>query len=318
MGVIEDAAKRLEGMRKTANAFVQPVSLGSGDEAVHQEFERADNEGRGRRSFVTRVDRTSSPGAQAKGVSIDLLRLGQMGLIAPNEPRSQMAEEFRSIKRPLIRNAQGKSAGAIRNGNLIMVTSAVPGEGKSTCSVNLAISMAMELDSTVLLVDADVAKPSIPTLLGFEPERGLLDVVEDESLDLSDVLLKTNIDKLCLLPSGRLSPRATELLASQSMGQLLQEMSGRYSDRIVVFDSPPLLSTNEARALAAHIGQVVVVVEAESTTHAMLAQALAEIESCPVKLLLLNKDRTARKGGNYGDGRYGYGIGSERQPGRGD
>ena len=243
----------------------------------------------------------------SKAVTLDLLRLSAQGLVTPADPRSQVAEEFRSIKRPLIRNAQGKSATPINNGNLVMVTSALPGEGKSTCAVNLAISIAMELDNTVLLVDADVAKPSIPAMLGLAMDRGLLDAVVGGSLDLSDVMLKTNIDKLSLLPSGGPNPRATELLASDTMGRLLDEMSRRYADRIIIFDSPPLLLTNEARALAAHMGQVVVVVEAEQTTEAALKQALAAIEVCPVKLLLLNKSRGARRGAYYGYGHYGHG-----------
>jgi receptor protein-tyrosine kinase len=240
-------------------------------------------------------------------VAVDLLRLAALGLVTPGDPRSQVAEEFRSIKRPLIRNAQGKSATPIKNGNLIMITSALPGEGKSTCAVNLAISIAMEFDNTVLLVDADVAKPSIPTILGLAPDRGLLDVVVGESLDLSDVLLKTNIDKLSLLPSGPPNPRATEMLASDTMGRLLDEMAKRYADRVIIFDSPPLLLTTEARALAAHMGQVVLVVEAEQTTEAAVKQALSAIEACPVKLLLLNKIRSRRHGAYYGSGNYGYG-----------
>jgi len=164
-----------------------------------------------------------------------------------------------------------------------------------------------------LLVDADVAKPSIPTLLGLSPERGLLDLLIDRTLSLSDVLLKTNVEKLSLLPSGSKHAHATELLASDAMARLLQEMADRYSDRILVFDSPPLLLSNESRAIASHMGQIVVVVEAEQTTHAALKQALATIESCPVKLLMLNKSRL-RGAGNYygysghaGHAYYGYG-----------
>jgi receptor protein-tyrosine kinase len=236
-----------------------------------------------------------------------MLRLSAMGLVTPTDPRSRVAEEFRSIKRPLIRNAQGKSATPIKNGNLVMITSALPGEGKSTCAANLAISIAMELDNTVLLVDADVAKPSIPAMLGLTPDRGLLDVVGGESMDLSEVLLRTNMDKLSLLPSGPPNPRATEMLASETMGRLLDEMSNRYADRIIIFDSPPLLLTNEARALAAHMGQVVLVVEAQKTTQDAVKQALAAIEASPVKLLLLNKARYGRGGSYYGYGQYGHG-----------
>jgi receptor protein-tyrosine kinase len=172
----------------------------------------------------------------------------------------------------------------------------------------------MEPDSTVLIVDADVAKPSIPQLLDLRPERGLLDLLVDDSLELSQVLLWTNVERLRLLPSGTPHPRATELLASEAMNRLLSEMAERYSNRIIIFDSPPLLMTTEARALAAHMGQIVFVVEAERTTHAAVKQALATIESFPIKLLLLNKSRiganTSYYGyrGSKGYGHYGYGL----------
>ncbi len=205
-------------------------------------------------------------------------------------------------------NATGKGAAPIRNGNLIMVTSALPGEGKSFTAVNLAMSIAMELDHTVLLVDADVARPTVPKLLGLPATRGLLDVLVDESVELSQVMLKTDVEKLSVLLSGTKHPRATELLASEAMNQLLDDLASRYSDRIIIFDSPPLLVTTEARVLASHIGQVVVVVEAQRTGHAAVKQALAAIDACPVKLMMLNKGRSSSKGGSYGYG-YGYGYG---------
>ena len=160
------------------------------------------------------------------------------------------------IKRPLIANAMGKGAAPIRRGNLIMVTSALSGEGKSFTAINLAMSIAMELDNTVMLVDADVPKPSVLKMLGLPPARGLLDVLIDDSVDFSQVLMRTNVEKLSLLPSGTQHARATELLASDAMIALLDEMATRYPDRIIIFDSPPLLMTTESRVLATHMGQV--------------------------------------------------------------
>jgi exopolysaccharide/PEP-CTERM locus tyrosine autokinase len=197
----------------------------------------------------------------------------------------------------------------IANGNLIMVTSALAGEGKSFTAINLAMSIATELDTTVMLVDADVARPSVLRVLGLPPGPGLLDLVLDEKLDMSSVLLKTNIDKLSILPSGTPHERATELLASDAMIHLLENMASRYSDRIIIFDSPPLLLTTESRVLAAHMGQIVLVVRAESTMQSDVHHALSNIESCPVKMLVLNQARTASKG-TYG---YGYGYGQEHQ-----
>ena len=245
------------------------------------------------------------PQAAARRVELDLEALARAGIVTPSAARSRIADQYRVIKRPLILNAVGKGASTIAHGNLIMVTSALAGEGKSFTSVNLAMSIAAELDHTVMLVDADVARPSVLRMLGLPPAPGLLDVLE-QSDDLSNVLLRTNIDKLTLLPAGTAHPRATELLASDAMAQLLQEISTRYADRIVIFDSPPLLLTTESRVLASHMGQVVVVVQAEKTLQSDVQNALATIEACPVRLMLLNNARSdTRDAYGYGYGAYG-------------
>ncbi len=137
-----------------------------------------------------------------------------------------------------------------------MVTSALPGEGKTFTAVNLAISMAMEFDNTVLLVDGDVAHPSLPDVLGLPTSPGLLDLLIRDDLDVADALVQTNIEKLTMLPAGSRHRRATELLASEKMAILLRELASRYPDRIIIFDSPPLLATTEARVLATHMGQI--------------------------------------------------------------
>jgi exopolysaccharide/PEP-CTERM locus tyrosine autokinase len=188
--------------------------------------------------------------------------------------------------------------------NLVMVTSALPGEGKTFCAINLAISIALEMDRTVLLVDADFAKPSIPQALGLEADRGLMDVLVDPRIDLADVLWKTTIDKLMLLPAGTMHQHATELLASEAMGTLLREMAERYRERIIVFDSAPLLAASEASALAHHMGQIVMIVEAGRTTERALKEAVSRVESSNVVGLVLNKGVGRARG--YG-GDYGYG-----------
>ena len=258
------------------------------------------------------------PSVSSKRVELDFEALERNGIVTPMAPRSRIADQFRVVKRPLIRNAMGKGSAAITHGNLIMVTSALAGEGKSFTSLNLAISIAAELDNTVMLVDADVARPSILPMLGLPASRGLLDVLED-SAELSSVLLRTNIDKLTILPSGTAHPRATELLASDAMRNLLNDIATRYSDRIVIFDSPPLLLTTEARVLASHMGQVVIVVQAGKTLQSDVQSALATIDSCPIRLMLLNQAQTSSHGGyGYGYGGYGYGYGrnpeAEKQP----
>jgi protein-tyrosine kinase len=233
----------------------------------------------------------------SRRVEIDFEALAVSGVVSPNDPRSQVADQFRVIKRPLIRNAMGKGASVIPNGNLIMVTSAWPGEGKTFTAINLAMSIATELDHTVMLVDADVSRPSVMRSLGLTDGLGLLDLVLDSTQNVSSMLLRTNIEKLTLLPSGTAHPRATELLASDAMAQLLKDMAMRYPDRIIIFDSPPLLAATEARVLASHMGQIVVVVQAEKTLRSDVQQALATIDLCPVILLLLNQAREVAKSG---------------------
>jgi receptor protein-tyrosine kinase len=170
----------------------------------------------------------------------------------------------------------------------------------------------MEMDHTVLLVDADVSKPSVLKVMGLKPERGLMDVLCEQSFDLSSSLLRTNIPKLSILPAGMPHERATELLASEAMDRLLEDMASRYSDRVIIFDSPPLIPTTEARVLASHMGQIVMVVEAGRTTTGALKQALSAIEACPIKLMVLNKAKDGGPGGYYGYG-YGYGYGRAKE-----
>ncbi|WP_350281889.1 XrtA-associated tyrosine autokinase [Nitrosomonas sp.] len=235
-----------------------------------------------------------------KKIEIDLENLHRKGVVTLHHTKSEIAEQFRLIKRPLLANAFNPDSG-VKNGNLIMVTSSLSGEGKSFCSLNLAMSIAMEMDHRVLLVDADVARPSIPATLGFSPEElGLLDVLRDSQLSISDVMMKTNVKKLTLIPAGRRHTHATELLASQSMRSILVELAQRYHDRVVIFDSPPLLLTSEARVLAGQMGQIVLVVEAERTTQQTVKEALQQIEACDVVNLIYNKARAHGSTGYYG------------------
>src|SRR5450759_1906859 len=296
--LIEQAANRLEQLRQ-AGADV-PAKPAAAAALVHTS------------AAVFPTPDAPAP-SQSRQIVINMDVLVASGIVSPNAPRSQIADQFRVIKRPLIKNAMGKGASVLAHGNLIMITSAMPGEGKTFTAINLAMSIATELDNTVMLVDADVARPSMLRMLGLANGPGLLDLIVDESKDLSSFLLKTNIEKLTILPSGTPHPRATELLASDAMTHLLEDMATRYADRIIVFDSPPLLPTTESRVLATHMGQIVVVVQAGKTLQSEVKQALAAIEACPVKLMLLNKASTIFEGG-YGYGYwYGYGAGHDQQ-----
>jgi exopolysaccharide/PEP-CTERM locus tyrosine autokinase len=235
-------------------------------------------------------------------VDINLARMHQLGMVTQDGGRTAVAEDFRLIKRPLLRNARGDGdTPPIHHGNLIVVTSAMPGEGKTYCAVNLAMSIAMEMDITVLLVDADVARPSVLKVLGLPAEPGLMDILLSGQTGLADVILRTNVPTLSILPAGRTNKHATELLASRNMSRLLTEIAERYADRIVIFDSPPLLMTTEASVLAAQVGQIVMVVESGRTSQHAVKEALRHIEHCPNISLVYNKS-TAFPGAEY----YGY------------
>ncbi|HXR57581.1 MAG TPA: XrtA-associated tyrosine autokinase [Casimicrobiaceae bacterium] len=310
--LIEEAAKRLEELRAAGvdTGTVDPQRAGGDAErptpeaavvpldarkaAHHAAAANGANHG-----FVQRSSSNDSAGAE-RYIEIDFERLRARGFVTPDAGATQIAEEFRVIKRPIIRNAVGKGAAHVKNGNLVMVTSALPSEGKTFTSLNLALSIASEIDSTVLLVDGDVAHPSIPEQLGAPHGPGLLDLLTRDDLDFADALVKTNIDKLSVLPAGSRHRRSTELLASEQMASLLREIATRYSDRIIIFDSPPLLATTEARVLATNMGQIVMVVAADATTQHAVNQALSTIESCEIVMMVLNKASRTDVGTYYG------------------
>lgn len=240
-------------------------------------------------------------------VRIHLEALRARGMVVPSGATTPAGQEFRLIKRPLLANAVGRAGQEpVRNGKRIMVTSAFPGEGKSFCAINLALSIASERDHGVILVDADVARPSIPRELGITVGAGLMDWLVDGQPDLSQLVLHTNVDKLSILPAGRRHEHATELLASDAMTRLLDQLSERYPERIIIFDSPPLLVTTEARVLASHMGQIVMVVEAGKTPREAVTQALATIEGNEIIGLVLNKAQNVETSGYYQG--YGYGA----------
>lgn len=266
----------------------------------------------------TELGQQGSPGSAAapatgggrEPITIPFDSLQQRGFLTPAIPRSGIAEEYRTIKRPLLVNIAGHSAVPIKNANLIMVTSALQGDGKTFSSINLALSIAMEQDKTVLFVDADTAKAEAGAVLGVPSgSPGLIDVLEGKGVSVSDVILRTNVEKLRILPAGNVHARSNELLASDAMRRLTLELSERYSDRVIVFDSPPLLLTTEAGVLANLMGQIVFVVGAEVTPQHAVTQAMEHIGQEKTVGLLLNRARKHSKVFGYGYGARGYGYG---------
>ena len=230
-----------------------------------------------------------------------LERLRDKGMLVPGSSLGpEIRSEYRRIKRPLLSNAFGKSASLVDGGNLILVTSSVPGEGKSYTAMNLALAIAQERDHTVLLVDADVTKQGVSRLLGVEKRRpDLTDLLTSDDLSVGKALLRTDVPGLVLLPAGKPHEYITEMVASQRMARLVNELASRYSDRVIIFDGPPLLSTPEAPILASLVGQVAFVIEAGKTPHAIIDDALGMLPKDKAIGLVLNKSESASNRGGY-------------------
>ncbi len=224
-------------------------------------------------------------------------------LVPGSQLDASFFDEYRRIKRPLLSNAFGKTATLVEKGNLILVTSSIPGEGKSYSSINLALSIAHERDHTVLLVDCDVAHHGSSVLLGIKEKQGLVELLESDNLDIGDVILRTDIPKLCLISAGKQHEYVTELLASKRMAELVTELGTRYEDRIIIFDGPPILPTPQTQVLTGLVGQVVFVVEAGKTPQTVVEEALALIPEGKATGVLMNKSEGLSGRSSY---YYGY------------
>jgi protein-tyrosine kinase len=236
----------------------------------------------------------------------ELLRTGNF--LNPDAPVSGLSEEFRIVKRQLLLAARGgKGYDPIEHGERILICSAHPNEGKTYCSINLALSMASEKDNRVLLVDADFAKPSILSTLGIAPGPGLMDALADSNCDAESFVIETDIEGLSVLPAGAQTNQDTEYLAASRTAEIIDDLTRHDPSRIIIFDSPPALAASPASVLALHVGQTVMVVNADSTTDSALRDALSLLSGCDHIQLLLNRAKfspTGRKFGNY----YGYGA----------
>lgn len=240
-------------------------------------------------------------------VEIDLQSLSERNFVAIATERRLIYEEFRVIKRKLINNAFGPLSSSLKNPNLILVTSSRPGEGKTFTSVNLALSIALEQDKTVLLVDSDVLRPNVSRTLEISTPLGLTDYLSNDAVDVSDILYSTNVDRLKLITAGKPHHLSTELLASDKMLALVAEFASRYPDRIVIFDAPPLLGVNETAVMAGMCGQAVVVLEENKTKLDELDKAISLLPKDLAVGFVINKAYYSRDKG-YG---YGYGYYAE-------
>lgn len=238
---------------------------------------------------------------------VDRDRLREAGLIVPDAPANALSEEFRLVKRQLLLEALGGEGGRpLPRGRMILVASAQPNDGKTFCAINLALSMAAERDVEVVLVDGDFAKPEIVSMLGLDQGPGLLDALADPSLPVERCLVRTDIPGLTVLPAGRHTHGDTELLAAARTKAVLQGLLDANPNRILIFDSPPVLAASPASVLALHAGQTLVVVKADKTSEAELRDAIGLLSGCDNIQLLLNATTYAAGGRTFGS-YYGYG-----------
>jgi protein-tyrosine kinase len=274
MSVIENAIKRLQASRGGA------------------EVARERSPGLG-------APRPADTVAPNRIIALDLDALRAAGLLPPAHQERELAQQFRQIKRPLINGALGRGVPALPDGNLIMVASAVPGEGKTFTSLNLALSMRLEEDVTVLLIDGDVVNPRLSQILGTDDSRGLLDVIKDPSISLASAILPTNVPGLSFLPAGHQDPNATELLASARMSEVVAQLARQDPSRVVLFDSAPLLLTTESQALTQIAGQILLVVRAEDTPQHVVLDAIETLAESKSVSLVLNQSTRQPHAGYY-------------------
>ena len=239
-------------------------------------------------------------------VEIDREHLRDNGLIVPEGSVTALLEEFRIVKRQLlVQAAELRRQKAGSKAQRVLISSPHPGEGKTYCAVNLALSIAAEKENDVLLVDADFAKPSILSALGLPGGPGLMDALMDESADVADFVIGTDIPGLWVLPAGDTSTSDSEYISSSRTGKILDRLTQGAPNRIVIFDSPPALAASPAAELAKLVGQVLVIVRADSTGQGALEDAVSLLSACPNIQLLLNAAQFSPSGRRFGT-YYGY------------
>ncbi len=224
---------------------------------------------------------------------IDRGRLAENGMIVPGAPIGPLAEEFRLVKRQLfvtkVRLEGGNEPDKART---ILICSARPGDGKTFCAINLALSIAAERDTEVLLVDADVAKPDVcrrlGLQLGLQARPGLLDALYDASIDVESLVIRTDVPHFAVLPAGTKTAVDTELLASARTRAVIARLLAANPRRLLVFDSPPALAASPAGVLAMLVGQVLLVVRADRTPESEVTAAVGVLDGCEHIGLILN------------------------------
>jgi exopolysaccharide/PEP-CTERM locus tyrosine autokinase len=226
-----------------------------------------------------------------KRLTIDVAELRASGYLPDQREETKFANDYRQIKTALLETAMPDRSSAILQGRIIMITSALPGDGKTFTSINLALSMAQNRDVSVLLVDADVPKPHVSEIFHLQLEPGLTDALQDATLDVESLVVPTSVAGLSVLPAGSPVDGAAELLSSNRMRELLASLLDEDANRVLLLDSPPLLITSEGRALIRCAGQVVMVVRAGKTPVMAVEQAIALVDDRQAGGIVLNDER---------------------------
>ena len=291
MSLVEQTIARLKKQQAQGGPGTAQPAPGPSDRSPH------------RPAPVLVEERIEDTATLAKQIVVDNAALRARGYFPEQDRDRQFADQYRRIKRPLIEKAL--SGTAIGESRVIMVTSALPGDGKTFTSVNLAFSMALERDVSVLLVDSDVAKRHFSELFGLDDRAGLLDALVDENLDAESLIVPTTTRGFSILPAGNRVSGTAELLSSNRMRAIVAALCARNPRRIVLLDSPPLLVTNEGAALVKIAGQVVLVVRAGQTPRQAVRAAVALFDPKQAGGLVLNDVQGAMSEGYYGYGYYG-------------
>lgn len=292
MSLIERALERVRTSGEPADAGATRRG-----QAAKDQQSGADAAGQGVEEVVLAKRVADSP-----QLAVDEEFLRRVGLRAPVDQVHQQMAEYRHIKRQLLEGIRAQ--GDEEHARVILVTSAMAGEGKTFSAANLALSLALEPDFSVLLIDGDVIKPALSRLFGLQDRPGLMEAAKDANVDPESLVVTTSMEGLSIMPAGRADANATEYFGSARMANIIHQLRTP-ANRIVVIDSLPLLLTTEARTLLPHAGQALLVVRADYTPQSAVMQALELLEGNEHVKLLLNATIRSKLGQYYGNG-YGY------------
>lgn len=305
MSIVEKALQKAQAIaRQAATGAAAP------EPAAGPVLGREDNSEPSDPRSGPREDSSSQTSRDLKAmVQLDVALLREAGRLPSVRMARQVNDEMRRIKWPLLNAIAGRENSTPARNNVVLVTSALPGEGKTFTSLCLALSIVRDREMRVVLVDGDVARPGLTPTLGLEGRLGLNDVLDDVSRDISDVTYRTDVPGLFFVPAGRWHDHSPEFFAGSRMPEVISELSKRVGNGVIVFDSPPLLATNDAQAVTRYVGQMLLVVRADETEQQAVRDALALVDKDLPVLCVLNKVEASMLSRYYGHYYYGYHYG---------